>query len=83
MGLKSSITAKGQTTIPKPIRDHLALKTGDRIEYLIKENGKVEIIPINVDVEELAGILPKPKKKVSLEEIDKAIRKRIIKKCKD
>lgn len=36
----SSLTSKGQVTIPKAIRDKFGLKTGDRVDFKI-ENGKV------------------------------------------
>ena len=33
--MESSITAKGQATIPKAIRDHLRLKPGDRVKFFV------------------------------------------------
>lgn len=36
----SSLTSKGQITIPKTVRDKFGLKTGDRVDFKI-ENGKV------------------------------------------
>ena len=41
----TKITTKGQITVPKPIREHLKLAKGDRIEFLIGVNGKVTIMP--------------------------------------
>ncbi len=38
----SRISAKGQVTIPKPIRDLLKLNEGDRVAFL-EDNGKVVI----------------------------------------
>ena len=35
--LESSVTMKGQTTLPKAVRDSLAVKAGDRIRYIIVE----------------------------------------------
>jgi antitoxin PrlF len=35
----STITAKGQTTIPKAVRDALGLNSGDRISFEIGANG--------------------------------------------
>lgn len=32
--LESTVSAKGQTMLPKDIRDLLGLRTGDRIRYL-------------------------------------------------
>jgi antitoxin PrlF len=35
----STITAKGQTTIPKPVRDALRVHPGDKIAFRVDENG--------------------------------------------
>ena len=48
--LTTKVTAKGQITVPKPIREHLNLIKGDRIEFLIGVNGKVTIMPATADV---------------------------------
>ena len=39
--LASTITAKGQTTIPAEIRKALGLETGDKIAFHIKDNKAV------------------------------------------
>jgi antitoxin PrlF len=72
----ATLTSKGQTTIPKAIRDHLKLRPGDRIEFVIDEDGRVVLLPLSFDAADLAGILPPPKRAVSLEEMDAAIRRR-------
>jgi antitoxin PrlF len=35
------VTVKGQVTIPKPIRDHLCLRPGDRVEFEVDADGDV------------------------------------------
>ena len=72
----SRVTSKGQTTIPKEIRDHLHLKPGDRVEFVTDEDGRVVVLPATVDAAELAGILKPPSRPVTLEEMTQAIRKR-------
>jgi len=70
----ATITSKGQTTIPKEIRDKLNLRPGDRINFIIEADGKVYIQPLNIQVEELSGILHKPgREPVSIEEMNEAI----------
>ncbi len=70
--LSSTITAKGQTTIPAEIRKKLDLKPGDRLLYL-EEDGKVRIIAADKRTKDLKGLLPKPDQPVSLEDMDAAI----------
>ena len=43
--LESKITIKGQTTLPKAVRDSLAIKAGDRVRYAIVDEG-VLMIPV-------------------------------------
>ncbi len=40
----STITSKGQTTIPKNIRKYLKLHSGDKIDFIIGKEGKVYLI---------------------------------------
>ena len=42
---ESSITVKGQTKLPKAVRDSLAVKAGDKVRYVILEEG-VLIMPV-------------------------------------
>ena len=72
----ATLTSKGQTTIPKAVRDYLRLRPGDRMEFILEGNGRVILVPAVVDVRELKGILPPPKKPVTIEKMKKVIRKR-------
>ncbi|HEX9463045.1 MAG TPA: AbrB/MazE/SpoVT family DNA-binding domain-containing protein [Alphaproteobacteria bacterium] len=68
-----AITAKGQTTIPKPIRNHLGLKPGDVVEFVVEADGGVRLIAKNLRLADLAGLLPRPKQPVTLQDMDKAV----------
>jgi antitoxin PrlF len=35
------VTVKGQVTIPKPVRDHLGLRPGDRVAFDVNADGAV------------------------------------------
>ena len=72
----STVTSKGQTTIPGEIRRLLKLKPGDRIEFVVEADGKVVLVPATVPVSELEGLLAPAARRVSLEAMDGAIRKR-------
>jgi AbrB family looped-hinge helix DNA binding protein len=70
------LTSKGQTTIPKDVRDHLGLRPGDRIEFVLTEDKTVLLKPATRPVTDLRGFLPKPARPVTIEEMKAAIRKR-------
>jgi len=70
----ATLTSKGQTTIPKDVRDRLRLKPGDRIEFIVQPDGRVLIVPATVDARSLKGLLAPAKRRVSLTEMDDAIR---------
>ena len=57
MNAEAALTSKGQTTIPKEIRDHLAMKPGDRITFTLMPDGTVQMRVKNKTVMSLAGRL--------------------------
>ena len=70
----AKLTSKGQLVIPQTIRQHLHLQRGDSVDFIIQDDGEVVVRPATRDVRDLKNILPKPKKAVSLEEMDRAVR---------
>ena len=68
---ESSITVKGQTTLPKAVRDSLAVKAGDKLRYVILDEG-VLIMPVR-PTSRLFGILKYDGPAVSLDDMDSAI----------
>ena len=70
----STITSKGQTTIPKAVRDRLNLRPGDRVEFIVEEDGRVVLVPATRRLADLYGVLPRPAHTVSLDEMEAAIR---------
>ena len=70
----STITSKGQITLPKEIREHLHVATGDRLDFIVAEDGKVMVQPAHSRLEDLRGILHrKGRAAVSIEEMNAAI----------
>lgn len=70
------ITSKGQTTIPKPVRDFLHLHTGDQIDFIIEGENRVVIRPSTLDVHHIKGLLKrKDGKKLTVEQMNEAIAK--------
>lgn len=72
--ISATVTSKGQVTIPKEIRDVLQIQPGDNLGFVRAEDGRVYLVPCNIDVRELSGILYREgRQTVSLEEMDEAI----------
>lgn len=63
MGTDATLTSKGQTTIPKPIRDSLGMKAGDRITFTLMPDGVVVMRVKNKRVADLGGLLHKKGRK--------------------
>ncbi len=69
----ATLSSKGQVTIPKDVRDALRLDTGDRVLFLLREDGVVELRPQTVDLLDLVGILEPPNgRHVTIEEMNAA-----------
>lgn len=60
----TTLTSKGQTTIPKDIRDGLGLKAGDRLSFTLLTDGTVIVRAKTRRLLDLAGTLARPGQKV-------------------
>jgi len=70
--VESTITSKGQATIPKEVREHLGLKAGDRIKFFFHPNGGVMILPKR-PISTLRSLLkPSHKRAATIEQMDEA-----------
>lgn len=69
---ESTVTVKGQTTLPRDVRAALGLSSGDRVRYVILD-GEVRILKAR-SVKELRGVLARPDQRpVSLDQMEEAI----------
>lgn len=72
----STITSKGQVTIPRTVRERLNWKTGDRLDFTVDASGRVIVELATGDIRELRGLLHRPgRTPVSVEEMNQAIRR--------
>ena len=70
MTTAATLTSKGQTTIPKEIRDSLGMKPGDRISFTLMPDGTVVMRVKSKTIMNLAGVLHKKgRKRVSIEQM--------------
>ncbi len=68
----ATLTSKGQITIPAEVRAALGVSFGDRIDFVEVAKGRFVIVPATCSVQELKGLIPKPKRPVSVEEMNGA-----------
>jgi antitoxin PrlF len=72
MTTAATLTSKGQTTIPKEIRDGLGMKPGDRMTFTLMPDGTVVMRVKSKRIMELAGVLRKKgRKPVSIEQMSR------------
>jgi AbrB family looped-hinge helix DNA binding protein len=74
MGAFTTMTSKGQLTIPKDVREQLGLQPGTRFFVTVRD-GEIVALPKNKKLADLAGILGRPPngRSLTIEEIDAAI----------
>lgn len=74
MGAFTTMTSKGQLTIPKEVRDELGLTPGTRF-FITVRGSEVVARPKNRKLADLAGMLGRPPngRSLSIEEVDNAI----------
>ena len=72
----ATVTSKGQVTIPAEVRHALKVEAGDRVEFVEVKPGRFEFYAATRSVKDLKGMFGKPAKKVSIEDMNKAIKTR-------
>jgi antitoxin PrlF len=72
----ATMTSKGQMTIPRVIRERLRIGAGDRVDFVMNEQGEVVVRPAKGDITSLRGVLAARRSKkqaVTLADMDAAI----------
>lgn len=74
----AKLSSKGQLVIPKEVRDFLRVGAGDRIHFVVRDDGQVVIRPAVLDVRALRGLLARCDggEAVSIEEMKRVVRER-------
>jgi len=68
---ESTITSKGQTTVPQPIRDALQAQPGTKLQWNLMPDGTIIVRAKTRSIVDLAGMLQAPKgKRVSIEDMN-------------
>ena len=66
----ATVTSKGQTTIPKNVREAAGLRAGDRIHFAVLEDGTIIVRVKNRSVRDL-GIRPRKRRHVSVAQMNR------------
>lgn len=69
----AKLTSSGRVTIPKVIRDRLDLTPGVALHFSTDPSGRIVVTPLTLGIEDLIGILPRPDKPLTVEEMDETI----------
>lgn len=80
----STLTSKGQLTVPREVRERLGVSQGDRLSFRFDEHGRLFLEPEKgPSLERLFGLLKHraPKRPVSVEEMDEGIAEYLARKA--
>jgi antitoxin PrlF len=69
---ESTVTSKGQITIPKAVREVLHLDVGDTVYFDLRPDGTVVLMARNAPVESLFGLLKRTGTPISIDEMNPA-----------
>jgi antitoxin PrlF len=73
----ATLTSKGQVTVPQQVREQLRLRNGQELKFTV-EGHRMVVTPFYRRLSELVGILPKPKRTISFEEMDEVIQQAAV-----
>lgn len=74
--MRSTLTSKGQVTIPAEARKKLGLHAGSRIDFILTKDDRLELVPVSGSVTHLKGMVPRPRKTLSVAEMNAVIAQR-------
>ena len=75
----ATLTSKGQTTLPREIRERLALEPGDQLHFTLLPNGTVVMRAKKRDIASLAGMLRTPgRRPVPIERMNETVREAAV-----
>ncbi len=69
--IESAVTSKGQTTLPRAVREALGVEPGDRVRYVIFDSNEVRILPVR-PLARLFGAFKHDGPPVTLDDMERA-----------
>lgn len=79
----STMNAKGQVTIPAKLRKRLNLEPGSKLRLFLEPDEHSVVMAATGSIKDAFGILPKPEKAFTIEEMDEAVQNAVAKHVMD
>ena len=68
-----TVTSRGRVTLPVEARRRLGIHAGSKLEFIIRGDDRLEFVRVGGSIRDLKGVLPRPKRTLSLAAMDGAI----------
>lgn len=68
----STVTSKGQITIPVEVRRAAGLEAGAQVEFIVNTRQRIELVPRQGDIRALRGTVPVPAAAVDVDAMNVA-----------
>lgn len=75
---EATVTSKGQVTLPKEVRESLRLRAGDKVRFTLDDAERIVVERAELSIRDLFGILGKPRRSATLEQMDEAVRRHAV-----
>jgi AbrB family looped-hinge helix DNA binding protein len=74
LSYEATVTSKGQVTLPKEVRERLRVRAGGKVRFTFEEGDRIAVARGGSRLSDLFGILGKPRRHATLEQMDEAVR---------
>ena len=72
--MQATLTSKGQMTLPMAVRSRLGLEAGDQLLVTVQDSDTIILKRCpSAPVSDLRGLLPRPKRGLSIQEMDAGV----------
>ena len=75
---EATVTGKGQITLPKEVRERLRLRDGGKVRFTFEDGDRIVVTNGGPRLSDLFGILGKPPRSLTLEEMDEVIQQTAV-----
>lgn len=75
---EAKVTSQGQVTIPKEVRQRLRLHDGQKVQFTLEQADRAVLRPVRTRLVDLFGILGKPRRSATLDDMDEAVRQAAV-----